>query len=144
MKKLGACLILALGMIVAVPLAAQEKAPAHGKAPQPKKVWKSAWTTVAPKSKGEPYGYVQFEDYCAVCHGPGPGKPGTLALQQKYKDKVPALLADRTDLTAPLIKAYVRNGDYVMPTFRKTEISDADLDAIAAYLTRNNKKAEKH
>jgi len=24
--------------------------------------------------------------------------------------------------------------------FRKTEISDADLDAIAAYLTRNNKK----
>jgi len=23
--------------------------------------------------------------------------------------------------------------------FRKTEISDADLDAIAAYLTRNNK-----
>jgi mono/diheme cytochrome c family protein len=140
MKKLGACLILALGLIVAVPLAsAQEKAPAHRKAPQPKTVWKSAWTTVAPKSKGEPYGYVQYQDYCAVCHGAGAGKPGTLALQAKYKGKEPALLADRTDLTAPLIKTYVRNGDYVMPTFRKTEISDADLDAIAAYLTRNNK-----
>ena len=44
-----------------------------------------------------------------------------------------------TDLTPQLIKMYVRNGITVMPTFRKTEISDADLDAIAAYLTRNNK-----
>jgi hypothetical protein len=25
-----------------------------------------------------------------------------------------------------------------MPQFRKTEISDADLEALAAYLTRNN------
>jgi mono/diheme cytochrome c family protein len=134
MRKLGACLILALGMIAAARLAtAQEKA--HVEAAHPK----SAWTTVTPNSKGEPYGYVQFEDYCAVCHGPGAGKPGTLALQVKYKGKEPALLADRTDLTAQLIKTYVRNGDYVMPTFRKTEISDADLDAIAAYLTRNNK-----
>jgi hypothetical protein len=26
-----------------------------------------------------------------------------------------------------------------MPFFRKTEITDADLDALAAYLARNNK-----
>jgi hypothetical protein len=26
-----------------------------------------------------------------------------------------------------------------MPFFRKTEISDADLDALAGYLARNNK-----
>jgi len=26
-----------------------------------------------------------------------------------------------------------------MPTFRKTEVSDAELDAIVAYLTRNKK-----
>ncbi len=38
------------------------------------------------------------------------------------------------------IKMYVRNGLSIMPIFRKTEISDADLDAIAEYLTRNNKK----
>jgi mono/diheme cytochrome c family protein len=50
-----------------------------------------------------------------------------------------ALLDKRTDLTQPLIKTYVRNGLSIMPIFRKTEISDADLDAIAAYLTRNNK-----
>ena len=32
--------------------------------------------------------------------------------------------------------ASVRQGLYVMPLFRKTELSDAELDAIAAYLTR--------
>jgi mono/diheme cytochrome c family protein len=26
---------------------------------------------------------------------------------------------------------------YVMPRFRKTEVTDAEVDAIAAYLTRN-------
>jgi hypothetical protein len=29
----------------------------------------------------------------------------------------------------------VRDGISVMPFFRKTEISDADLDALTAYLT---------
>ena len=53
---------------------------------------------------------------------------------------MPALLDKRTDLTQALIKTYVRNGISIMPIFRKTEISDADLDAIAAYLTRNNKQ----
>ncbi len=45
-----------------------------------------------------------------MCHGEGVGKPGTLALQAKYKGAVPALLAKRTDLTQALIKQYVRNG----------------------------------
>jgi mono/diheme cytochrome c family protein len=140
MRKLGVFLILALGVIAAVRLTiAQQKAGAQAEAPQPK----SAWTTEIPKSKGEPRGYVQFQEYCAVCHGPGEGKPGTLALEVKYKGTKPALLADRTDLTPQLVKIYVRNGIFVMPTFRKTEISDADLDEIAAYLTRNN-KSEAH
>jgi mono/diheme cytochrome c family protein len=30
----------------------------------------------------------------------------------------------------------VRNGVYVMPFFRKTEISDAELDALVAYLAQ--------
>jgi len=30
----------------------------------------------------------------------------------------------------------VRSGVYIMPRFRKTEVSDAELDAIVAYLTR--------
>jgi len=62
-----------------------------------------------------------------------------MALQAKYKGAVPALLDKRTDLTPAFVKTTVRNGVSVMPFFRKTEISDADLDAIAAYLTRNSK-----
>jgi hypothetical protein len=38
-----------------------------------------------------------------------------------------------------MIKQFVRHGVLFMPMFRKTEISDAELDAICAYLTRNNK-----
>ncbi len=100
----------------------------------------SAWTRTTPKSEGEPKGYVQFQDYCSMCHGEGPGQPGTMALPAKIKGAQPALLSQRTDLTPQLIKLYVRNGTSIMPIFRKTEISDADLDLIADYLTRNNKK----
>jgi len=101
---------------------------------------KSEWVRATVSGEGQPKGYVQYQDYCSMCHGEGPGRPGTMALQAKYKGAEPALLADRTDLTPQLIKMYVRNGLSIMPIFRKTEISDADLDAIVAYLTRNNKK----
>jgi (+)-pinoresinol hydroxylase len=73
---------------------------------------------------------------CAICHGRGSGNPGTVALQAKYGGKSPALLEDRTDLTAASVRFFVRRGVSIMPFFRKTEVSDADLDAIAAYLTR--------
>jgi mono/diheme cytochrome c family protein len=100
----------------------------------------SSWTTVTISGQGQPRGYVEYQKFCSVCHGEGAGKPGTLALQAKYKGAQPALLEKRTDLTPQLIKMYVRHGITVMPTFRKTEISDAELNAIAAYLTRNNKQ----
>ena len=100
----------------------------------------SSWTRTTTQSAGEPKGYVQYQNYCSMCHGEGPGRPGTMALQAKYKGAEPALLEKRTDLTPQLVKLYVRTGISIMPFFRKTEISDADLDAIAAYLTRNNKQ----
>jgi len=100
----------------------------------------SSWTVATVSGQGQPRGYVEYQKYCSVCHSEGVGKPGTMALQAKYKGAVPALLEKRTDLTAALVKTYVRNGITVMPFFRKTEISDAELDAIAAYLTRNNKQ----
>jgi len=36
------------------------------------------------------------------------------------------------------VKVLVRHGISVMPQFRKTEISDAELDALAKYLSRNS------
>jgi mono/diheme cytochrome c family protein len=133
MKRSAALLIGALAMSIAV------AAPARAQSDQG--VSRShAWVTATVKGEGQPRGYVQYQNYCSMCHGEGVGKPGTLALQAKYKGQLPALLEKRTDLTPQLIKMYVRNGISVMPIFRKTEISDADLDAICAYLTRNNPK----
>jgi (+)-pinoresinol hydroxylase len=81
-------------------------------------------------------GRDQYQYSCAICHGRGSGNPGTVALQAKYGGKSPALLEDRTDLTAGTVRFFVRRGVSIMPFFRKTEVSDADLDAIVAYLTR--------
>ena len=77
-----------------------------------------------------------YQYSCAICHGRGSGNPGTIALQAKYGGKSPALLEDRTNLTAASVRFFVRRGVSIMPFFRKTEVSDADLDAIAAFLTR--------
>jgi len=77
-----------------------------------------------------------YEKWCAPCHAAGPGHPGTTALAALYKGAKPPALEDRTDLTPPVVKQFVRKGVSVMPFFRKTEISDAELDALAAYLSR--------
>ena len=93
-----------------------------------------AIAAAAPLTAQAPDGKAVFEKWCAPCHGDGAGKPGTAALQALYKGVKPALLEERTDLVPELTKAFVRNGVSVMPFFRKTEITDAELDALAAYL----------
>lgn len=96
-----------------------------------------SWTQTTVEAKADqPKGYMQYEKSCVVCHGSGPARPGTRALATKYQNKLPALLADRTDLAPQYIKTIVRQGVAVMPPLRKTELSDADLDAIVTYLTR--------
>jgi mono/diheme cytochrome c family protein len=77
-----------------------------------------------------------YQYWCATCHGAGPGHPGTAALAAKYKGARSGVLEERTDLTPAGIRLYVRNGVSIMPFFRKTEVSEADLEAIAAYLMR--------
>lgn len=61
--------------------------------------------------------------------------PGTQALEAKYNGALPAVLTQRTDLTPELVSFYVRNGISIMPFFRKTEVSDADLEALARYVS---------
>lgn len=98
-----------------------------------------AWVRVQIDSTGQPRGYVEYEKYCSSCHSVGPeDRPGYTALQARYKGALPAALPDRTDLVAEYVKHVVRNGVSIMPRARKSEISDAELDAIASYLTRNN------
>jgi mono/diheme cytochrome c family protein len=78
-----------------------------------------------------------YQYWCATCHGSGPGHPGTTALAAKYKGARPGLLEERTDLSPQGIRFAVRRGVSIMPFFRKTELTDADLEAVIRYLTRN-------
>ncbi len=93
----------------------------------------AGWSAVPIAGSG---GEQVYRRYCFACHGEGADKPGTVALQAKYKGAVPALLDQRSDMSADFVIATVRRGVSVMPSARKTEIGDADLKAIAAYLTR--------
>ena len=93
-----------------------------------------ALALAAPAGAQQVDGKAVFDKWCAPCHGDGPGKPGTAALQVLYKGVKPALLEKRTDLTPEYTSAIVRTGVSVMPFFRKTEISDAELGALAKYL----------
>lgn len=96
----------------------------------------SAIVAAAESPKSSAQGHEVFQKWCAPCHAPGPGNPGTTALAALYKGSKPAALEERTDLTPAVVKQFVRKGVSVMPFFRKTEISDAELDALAAYLAR--------
>jgi (+)-pinoresinol hydroxylase len=77
-----------------------------------------------------------FNQWCLACHGRGADKPGTIGLAAKYNGTLPALLEERTDLTAEMVRYFVRHGFAMMAPFRKTEISDADLNDLCDYLTR--------
>lgn len=86
-------------------------------------------------------GQAKYDHSCAPCHGKGPGDdgrdmlPGTYALSLKYQGTpIPPALEDRSDLSSALISTFVRMGTFSMPPFRKTELSDAEIDDIAAYL----------
>jgi mono/diheme cytochrome c family protein len=85
-------------------------------------------------------GKIVFERVCAPCHGKGAGTdgarmlPGSAALATRYQGKLSPYLEDRSDLTADALKVFIRRGIGAMPMFRKTEISDSEIEAVAAYL----------
>lgn len=79
-----------------------------------------------------------YNHWCTHCHGAG--MAGTVVLQERYQDALPAVLSERTDMQPEYIEAVVRGNPWLpgMSAFRPTEINDRELDAITAYLTRNN------
>ena len=79
-------------------------------------------------------GHQVFQYWCAPCHAPGPKHPGTQALDALYRGEKPGALEERSDLAPAVTQTFVRTGVSIMPPFRKTEISDPDLAALAAYL----------
>lgn len=81
-----------------------------------------------------PEGAKVFQKWCAPCHAPGVTHPGTHALTAKYAGQKGGLITEWTDITPDYVRTMVRRGISVMPHFRKTEISDAELDALARYV----------
>jgi mono/diheme cytochrome c family protein len=77
-----------------------------------------------------------YQRWCIHCHSPGRGNPGTESLQVKYGGKVPAVLLKRSDLAPQAVALFVRQGVLSMAPFRKTEITDAELAALSAYVAK--------
>lgn len=86
-------------------------------------------------------GRLVYEQWCAPCHDPGIMHPGTHALMVKYPGgaRASGVITEWTDLPASYVSYMVRHGMSVMPPFRKTEITDAELAALGAYLSRNTR-----
>jgi mono/diheme cytochrome c family protein len=116
-----AAVLLSLGAIAAPALAAQ---PA------------SAPAAAAATASGESV----YKHWCVHCHSAGRGNPGTDSLKVKYKDAIPAVLLDRTDMTPQFVSTAVRQGVLSMPPFRKTEITDAELTALATWVASGGGK----
>lgn len=82
-------------------------------------------------------GKAVYDKWCADCHRAE--QVGAVQLQRRYNGTLPAVLTERRDIRPELVKVFVRNGGQVMPIFRKTEISDAELEALADYLSAANR-----
>jgi len=77
-----------------------------------------------------------YDKWCSDCHR-NPAGPGTRALERRYRGAVPSILEQRDTVNPELVKLVVRRGMSFMPSFRKTEISDAELAMVAGYLARS-------
>lgn len=73
-----------------------------------------------------------YQYWCAACHLPG--KPGSVAVMMLHGEQVPTDLPGRETLDPFYVEYLVRNGQAAMPHFRKTQISDTQLTALAEYL----------
>ena len=91
----------------------------------------------APLSAQQEQGKRLFVGTCNYCHAERVW--GTLAIARR-RGANDALLEKRTDLLPAFVKSVVRNGLGSMPAYRRTELTDAEVDAITAYLTRASSK----
>lgn len=78
-------------------------------------------------------GQELYEQWCAGCHDPGPGHPGTMRMEGDFGPEN-SVLRDMQAINRPLIHYAVRQGFQMMPPFRPTELTDEEVDRIADYL----------
>jgi mono/diheme cytochrome c family protein len=92
-----------------------------------------ALIAAVPAAAADLTGKEVFERHCIHCHGAGDEMTGTRQLARtRGKDK--ALLTERDDLPAEYIRMIVRQGLKAMPAFVPSDLTDAQLQALADYL----------
>lgn len=81
-------------------------------------------------------GKTLFEYHCGYCHLTGGMGTNLLTKQRMAAGEPPekGLLANRTDLTPDYVKQVVRHGKNAMPPQTRVDLTDPELDAVAAYL----------
>ena len=106
-----------------------------GPPPMPPYIMREAMPAGDRQSAGRD-GAALFSNRCGTCHLAGGMGTNLLTKQRIAAGQPPAsgMLANRTDLTADYVKRVVRSGKVAMPPLSRVEVTDAELDAIAAYL----------
>lgn len=86
-------------------------------------------------------GQKLFTNRCGACHLPFGMGTNLLTKQRVALGEPPekGLLANRTDLTVDYVKSVVRQGKMAMPRQTRVDITDAELDSVAAYLAKADK-----
>lgn len=81
-------------------------------------------------------GEALFSNRCGACHLAGGMGTNLVANQQMQAGRPPAmgLLSNRDDLTADYVKSVARMGKGAMPRQTRVDVTDAELDRIAAWL----------
>lgn len=86
-------------------------------------------------------GEALYSNMCGYCHLLGGMGTNVITVQQIAAGQAPemGLLANRTDLDAEYVTMVVRGGKGAMPPQTRVDVTDAELQAIAAYLTRERR-----
>ena len=87
-----------------------------------------------PTAAADMTGKDVFDHYCGACHGTDDG-PGTMQLR-RTRGKDQALLTERTNLSADYIEYVVRHGLRAMPPFVPSDLTEAKLKALLAFLAK--------
>ena len=124
-------------MTMASALAAPPTPPAPtGPPPGPPPYQMRAPQPAGDRLAGGKDGAALFSNLCGACHLAGGMGTNLLTKQRVILGEPPerGLLENRKDLTQNYVKIIVRRGRMAMPSLTRVEVTDTELDAIAAYL----------
>jgi mono/diheme cytochrome c family protein len=130
-------MFLVAAMTMASALAAPPTPPApSGPPPGPPHYQMRAPLPAGDRLAGGKDGAALFSNLCGACHLAGGMGTNLLTKQRVVVGEPPesGLLENRKDLTQNYVKIIVRRGRMAMPSLTRVEVTDAELDAIAAYL----------